>query len=443
MSFDIEQEFSMFPGRADRFKERVMGAGNYKGLKFCALYGANAAGKSNLVYAFDISRQIIVNGIKQVTTEDLYCKNAKGNIKKATKFEYEICIDDMNYAYGFKANLDEQIILEEWLYKINKNSEKPIFERSTEAGKFYFDEKLFDNKEEKEKFQFYIEDVNEIEDALLLTEVVRRKDSEGIIHVFKTIYEWFKNKLVIIYPGTVIGESYLRFSENEDNAKMVGLLKYFDTGIVDYKLQKVSKELFKTYFTSEKEMNEILSLPKNPKNVDKMVKKGILRINKNLFEIELDSEGKEEISKLLFYHLNKEELFEYGEESDGTRRLIELLDIILNYNEDKTYIIDELDRSLHPQMTKKFVETFFEFSKKSKTQLVITTHESNLMDLKILRQDEIWFAERDFDNCTKLFSLDMFKERYDKVVAKSYLQGRYGAVPVFGDFEYCFKHKEE
>lgn len=65
-------------------------------------------------------------------------------------------------------------------------------------------------------------------------------------------------------------------------------------------------------------------------------------------------------------------------------------------------------------------------------------HESNLMDLTLLRRDEIWFAERDWDSTTSLYSLEKFKARYDTVAAKNYLSGRYGAVPVFKDFEYVF-----
>ena len=78
------------------------------------------------------------------------------------------------------------------------------------------------------------------------------------------------------------------------------------------------------------------------------------------------------------------------------------------------------------------------FSEKKSTQLIITTHESNLMDLNILRRDEIWFAEKERDNGTNLYTLEKFKIRYDKVVSKDYLAGRYGAVPVFKDFEYVW-----
>lgn len=86
-------------------------------------------------------------------------------------------------------------------------------------------------------------------------------------------------------------------------------------------------------------------------------------------------------------------------------------------------------------MTIKFIETFLKFSERKATQLIIITHESNLMDLSILRRDEIWFAEKEQDNNTNLYTLEKFKIRYDKVVARDYLAGRYGTVPVFKDFE--------
>jgi len=81
------------------------------------------------------------------------------------------------------------------------------------------------------------------------------------------------------------------------------------------------------------------------------------------------------------------------------------------------------------------------FNKNTNAQMIITTHESNLMDLKILRRDEIWFAEREANNATSLYSLEKYKIRYDKVVSRDYLAGRYGAVPLFKDFNYVWKEE--
>lgn len=111
-----------------------------------------------------------------------------------------------------------------------------------------------------------------------------------------------------------------------------------------------------------------------------------------------------------------------------------LLDILISNEKNKIYVIDELERSLHPKLTYKFLELFFEHLKENNTQLIFTTHESTIMDQELLRRDEIWFVERNKDNVSHLYSLDRFKERYDKKLSKAYLEGRYGAVPVLKNF---------
>ncbi|MDE5780723.1 MAG: AAA family ATPase, partial [Lachnospiraceae bacterium] len=205
--------------------------------------------------------------------------------------------------------------------------------------------------------------------------------------------------------------------------------------ITNYEMRKINETAFKEYFSDETLAERFL---KRHNNEGERRIRGVLHYKDALFELDYGEKGETNISKLLFKHGNDETSYEYGEESDGTQRIVELLDIILNDDKEKVFIIDELDRSLHPKMTIKFVETFLNFSKNTNTQLIITTHESNLMDLDILRRDEIWFAEREKDNTTTLYTLEKFKVRYDKVVSKDYLSGRYGAVPIFKDFDYVW-----
>ena len=95
--------------------------------------------------------------------------------------------------------------------------------------------------------------------------------------------------------------------------------------------------------------------------------------------------------------------------------------------------MDELDRSFHSKLTEEYIEKFFEVTKDKKSQLICTTHDLNLMDLNILRQDEIWFIERESDHSSKIYSLSDFKERFDKNILNEYLIGRYGAMPQFDD----------
>jgi hypothetical protein len=94
----------------------------------------------------------------------------------------------------------------------------------------------------------------------------------------------------------------------------------------------------------------------------------------------------------------------------------------------KVYIVDELERSMHPTLAKELV-TKFSHDKETKGQLIFTTHESNLLDQSIFRQDEVWFAEKSPDGSTDLYSLSDFKEHHTIDIRKGYLNGRYGAVP--------------
>ena len=85
---------------------------------------------------------------------------------------------------------------------------------------------------------------------------------------------------------------------------------------------------------------------------------------------------------------------------------------------------------MHPKVTVKFISLFLERAKKYNNQLIVTTHESRLLDFEILRRDEIWFVNKD-ENGSKLYSLEQYNERFDKKIDKAYLDGRYGGVPIF------------
>lgn len=118
------------------------------------------------------------------------------------------------------------------------------------------------------------------------------------------------------------------------------------------------------------------------------------------------------------------------------------MDILLNKSENKVYVIDEMERSLHPKLTARFIELFDQMHPEQMIQLIFTTHESSIMDQELFRRDEIWFVERAQDNTSNLYSLDKFKERYDKKLSKAYLEGRYGALPAFTSFTFKESVKE-
>jgi len=125
---------------------------------------------------------------------------------------------------------------------------------------------------------------------------------------------------------------------------------------------------------------------------------------------------------------------ELSDVSDGTKRLLQLVPALHHLRRDTgVYFIDEIDRSLHPMLVRNCLEFFLKSCVGSQRQLIMTTHESSLLDQDLLRRDEIWFAEKDSGGATHLYSLMDFKVRNDLEIRKHYLQGRFGAVPFLGD----------
>jgi AAA15 family ATPase/GTPase len=138
------------------------------------------------------------------------------------------------------------------------------------------------------------------------------------------------------------------------------------------------------------------------------------------------------ISKHKIKNSNKEVSFEINEESDGTQRIIDLIPVLISsLEEDRVFVIDELDRSLHPLLIQEFISIFVKKSTEQKSQIIVTTHDASLLNQKLLRKDEIWFTEKNEFGNSNLFSLEEFNIRYDKNIRKDYLRGRFGAIPFF------------
>lgn len=329
LSFDSEQEFSMLPGKVQRFSERIIKDDKLNILKFCALYGANASGKSNLIKAIDTAKRIIVSGIDTIN-DNMYCKLKKENKEKPSKFEFEIKIKDSYYAYGFNVNLNDSIILGEWLYKVTTSGESKVFERDVENGKLTYDIN-FKDKSNKSKFDVYVEDIKSMNSVLLLSEINRKNLKEIDYEVFNEIFRWFNYKLKIIYPDTVLSSHFGKFKAKEE-IDIRNLLDYFDTGITDYKLEDSSLEQIKKYMplNDYDEFAKMIKKVNNFSNEGKKILKTIVSIRtpKNYYELSYEKDELT-VKELLFKHgKNCDLMFNYGEESDGTRRLIELLDVI-------------------------------------------------------------------------------------------------------------------
>ena len=433
LSFKEVQEFSMIKGKTKSKSDRIVDAGKLKLLKFAAIFGANASGKSNLISSFNYAQTAIVRGISKKVNPSPF-KLDTNYANKPSYFEFEILVNNDSYAYGFEVSLEKSQIVSEWLLQLSPTgNDRTIFNREVLNGEFQSDLKITSTTL-KNKYNVYSDDSKNNTEILFLNEMNRAKGElykeESELIVFKDVFDWFVHKLDVNYPNRPISDySYFRDAENKEEVCRV--IRSLGTGITNYNERKSSLEQLQQQLPKaliemlEEDIKDWTIAEKKEKKVSSLS----IRINDMYYVISMDKNNEIEVTTIVFNHGN-DAIFDFSEESDGTRRILDLIEILFS-GESKVYIIDEIDRSLHPQLTYKFIQEFLTAARKRNIQLVITTHESRLLDFGLLRQDEIWIANKLTSGATELYSLDEYNVRFDKKVDKAYLEGRYGGVPIF------------
>jgi len=426
-SYRDESILELTAGKSTTYTDHVVNFKNTKILKSAIIYGANASGKSNLIKAIEYAQGIIENGLNDTDTYKKYFRLDGISSKKETKFEFELELDGVFYSYGFSSILNTKEVSEEWLYRIDTSSPKMIFERQKNEislGKELQGQTL------KTRFDIYSEDMKNQSNQLFLNEIAKKELDIDEVKILNDIYYWFEKKLIILYPNSKYGSISSIATNNNLSKIFKKYLNEFDTGIID--ISTIEEDFEKSLKDLPIEVKKAIE-----KNLieDKKAVKASLTSNGNYFTICKDENSDLKVKKLGLIHNEKfGEAFELKDESDGTKRLFDLIPLLSKFEDDYTIVIDEFDRSLHPKLARRLFELFYKIED-SKSQLIVSTHESNLLDLGLLRRDEIWFAEKDKEGASKLFSLNQFKVRYDKQIEKAYLLGRYGAVPFFKTFD--------
>ena len=442
LSFDEEQTFSMEAGKVRSKIERVYSKKNFKLLKFMTIYGANASGKSNLVHAFDFAQTVIVEGIPS-DYNNCYFRLKDGNKNKPSHFEFTIKVGNEKYVYGFDLILYTGIFVREYLRHFRYGKiYKTVFSREIDTGEYEVCS-FFKSAAINERLKIYAEDIKEDSSILFLRLMNQNKDTlyatYSDVKIYRHVYNWFRYKLSVNYPnGPVTDYSYLTDSEN---ISQIGtLLSAFGTGVskvdvADIPLEKITSNIPKGI------MQDIIG------NLHEQKKRYEAKGNKNTPAFILRStEGNSmyiikrngddvQYQTLEFKHNSDNAVFSPEEESDGTIRLLDLVDVLLSNDKERIYVIDEINRRFHPLLTYKFVEEYLKLAPSRNIQLIVTTHESKLMDFDLLRKDEIGFIDKDENGSSTIFSLDSFSERFDKKVCKAYFKGNYGAIPRFDNMK--------
>lgn len=439
------EEFSMIAGKVRSKKEHVYNDGKIKLLKFAAIYGANAAGKSNIVKAMNFMRDTVILGLPEGHTEK-YCKTSSGNKDIPSYFEMEIAINNKYYAYGFEVILNQSKFVSEWLMELREdNSEHVLFERNIQNANCILGND-FREKGLWEKISIYSDDIKDDSTVLLLSVMNQNKknlyEEYEKARVLKQIYRWIERSLDINYPDQPISDySYLAKANNVE--EVCKIISAFGTGITNFEmvnvpiervLRDMPRDIQKHILTDIE--GKRAKLRKEEKTQSALL---AMRSRTEFFIITLSRDAEPQCQTIEFSHGKKDILFELSEESDGTVRILDLLEILIA-GSGKTYVIDELDRCLHPSLTYKFVNTFLQLAAEKDIQLIVTTHESRLLDFDLLRRDEVWFINKNRNGESDIYSLEEYNARFDQKIDKAYLEGRYGGVPIFST---VFPIKEE
>ena len=431
LSYRDRTIFSMAAGKVTRHWGHVCECNGQKLLRSAFIFGANAGGKSNFVKALDFGRRLVVEGGRPLNMDKLHfrlgdCQNRVGS------FQYDLFTEGKFYSYGFAINYDNSSIVEEWLSQIDSGREISIFHRThDERDGTQIATELSLPSEDKTRFNVYATDFRsrEMRKELFIRDVAKRAgNATEFGRDAASVLRWFSN-LLIIFPETRYSGVPSFMVDRKKNDTFSHLLAHFDTGIESLVDEEIDVEKF-----WERVPPDIRGKLKADVIRDLTSGKGnpLVTVNDGrstyMFAY---SKGRITVRKTSEDHGNRNELFERSEESDGTNRLFDLIPLYENWRNGRVVVIDEIDRSLHTKATLEFVRLFLDDLAAKKAQLIATTHDGGLLDLDVLRQDEIWFAERAEDKHTSLYSLLKFKARFDKDILKDYLLGRYGALPVF------------
>ncbi len=419
-SFKEKVDFSMIAESSKSkennvFTETIGKNDNIRVLKACAIIGANASGKSSLLRGMFEMISFITKE-KSVVGNDINAYDSFVFDEETKKLPVEFSIDfiasDKN-KYSYSTSFDNKNIISEKLEYYPKNRSVILFERNIPENKELLKHTGYIGTSSKNK------KVDLFHNQLMLS-----KFGTDIPHeIISEIFIYFKGidilNVVNVRMLSSADREIRKLSEKDKTFrnKLNHLIRLADTGVNKIVLSK----------NEEKDFNF-------PNDFSENLKTKIINDNKyNLITLHDFYKG----DKLI----RKDEPFPFEEESHGTKSLFALGGKLLQVLEaGQVVFVDEIETSLHPYLTKLLISLFQNSNiNKNNAQLIFTTHDTNIIDKKILRKDQVWLAEKNNKGETDLFSLQDFSDvREDTPFDKWYLAGKFGALPNIKSIENLF-----
>jgi AAA15 family ATPase/GTPase len=437
-SFSAEETFSLVASNrlAGSHEEHAVPIPDSaaKVLRTAVIYGPNGAGKSNLFKALKYVKSIALDARDKNSSTGRQVFRFNGGANEPSSFDLQFVAENTLFRFAFKVN--DHHITEEWLARVDGNRDHLLYERVTdEKGNVIIN---LDGLKKSGKKLEALATVGGPQNQSFLATVRVTLDPEDYGSELGAVLHWFKRSLLLVSPDTQYRALGNLLATNNSFKDFAGdFLRASSTGVdhLDVVKKKITEEELRTILNKEfaaKVLNDI--------SEDGQSAGAIVHVGEG-DELVVEKTGEKNIYRITIqaaheHSPGKSIALELDEESDGTRRLLNLMPALhLLQNNNAVFFIDEIDRSLHPILVLKFMEFFLKSCTGGQRQIIVTTHESNLLKLNLLRRDEIWFAEKDQRAATRLYSLADFKVRKDLAIREHYLQGRFGAIPFLGDLD--------
>ncbi len=377
-------------------------------LTSAVIYGANASGKSNFLRAFDFMKALVLNQPKIIQSTDIIpydpYRLSTETMDASSSFEMVFIVGEVKYRYGFET--DATTVYAEWLFADEKGKEAKLFFRDSDEAELYVNPDRF--KEGK--------GVKVLPNSLFLW----RCDQEGG-PVSRKILAWFQNLNLLngMHASAYLGYSIQQLKQQSFRDQIMKLIQAADLGISN--LQVEEKDVQSADIDS-------MPLPVEVREQLRQAESPLKKIGLRSSHQRLGSDNK----------ATGETEFDFArDESEGTKKYFclsaPIIDTLLH---GKVLVIDELDASLHPMLTRALVHLFNDPAQNpNHAQLIFATHDTNLLDQNLFHKSQIWFAEKDKVGATHVTSLTEYKNvRSTDNIEKHYIQGKYGAIPFLGNF---------
>ncbi len=367
------------------------------------IYGPNASGKSNLISALGRMFSLVENSHAFAKPDSSlpYDPFALDETSQGepTSFDVDFIVDEVRYHYGFSFN--RKIVIKEWLYSFPNGRSQTLYTR--DKNSFSFGRKL------KGRNQIISELTRP--NSLFLS-AAAQNDHDELTPIYRFFRDVVINRSIAVEGATATQ----RLREKKLDPRVIGFLNAIGTGVVGYT-------------TEEEEYSE----PIRNLHADMLAALNKLTGGSPSEGLKMELFGDKSIELRLSHRSNDgtEVYFDLDRESSGTRRLLVLLSLIFEkLDTGGILIIDEIDASLHTQACELMIALF-----SSKTfnqqgaQIIVTTHDTNLLNSSFVRRDQVWFCEKGADGSSEFYPLSEIDIRNKDNFERGYLQGRFGALP--------------